>query len=270
MRVAVFDNRGIGASSVPADRRQYTTDAMAQDALAVMDHLGWSRAHVVGHSMGGMIASRLALEAPGRVASLTLVSVTGGGSQAIPLHCGALCNAVRGALCTGPRSRAAVDLAFHFTPRLLQTKDPVTGRHVRDELMAQYIAHSKASGGQSKAGQAGHMHAVMTHRLLAEELERLAAGPFPIKVIHGTGDILAAPRHAARLAARLRCPLVLLEGAHFITRDCAAEINDELLASIESSQRGQRQARTVHPAADLATVGGLWSLFLGCFCCCCA
>lgn len=34
--MAVFDNRGIGASSVPADRRQYTTDAMAQDALAVM------------------------------------------------------------------------------------------------------------------------------------------------------------------------------------------------------------------------------------------
>ncbi len=50
------------------------------------------------------------------------------------------------------------------------------------------------------------------------------AGPFPIKVIHGTGDILAAPRHAARLAARLRCPLVLLEGAHFITRDCATEV----------------------------------------------
>lgn len=52
----------------------------------------------------------------------------------------------------------------------------------------------------------------------------IPAGPFPIKVIHGTGDILAAPRHAARLAARLRCPLVLLEGAHFITRDCAAEV----------------------------------------------
>ncbi len=38
--MAVFDNRGIGASSVPADRRQYTTDAMAQDALAVMVGLG--------------------------------------------------------------------------------------------------------------------------------------------------------------------------------------------------------------------------------------
>ncbi len=66
----------------------------------------------------------------------------GGGSQAIPLHCGALCNAVRGALCTGPRSRAAVDLAFHFTPRLLHTK--VAGRlaaqHVRTpwSLLAAY------------------------------------------------------------------------------------------------------------------------------------
>lgn len=61
-----------------------------------------------------------------RAACVRLCGSAGGGSQAIPLHCGALCNAVRGALCTGPRSRAAVDLAFHFTPRLLQTK--VAGR----------------------------------------------------------------------------------------------------------------------------------------------
>ena len=52
--------------------------------LHVQDHVGWSRVHVVGHSMGGMIATRLAALAPHRVASLTLVSATAGGTQAIP------------------------------------------------------------------------------------------------------------------------------------------------------------------------------------------
>eukprot|EP00198_Chlamydomonas_reinhardtii_P008059 XP_001697396.1 predicted protein [Chlamydomonas reinhardtii] len=54
------------------------------------DALGWARAHVVGHSMGAMIGCRLALTAPERLASLTLVSATGGGSEAIPTNCTAI------------------------------------------------------------------------------------------------------------------------------------------------------------------------------------
>ena len=49
------------------------------------DHLRWERAHIVGHSMGGMIAMRLALLAPQRVRSLSVLSVTGGGWQSLPL-----------------------------------------------------------------------------------------------------------------------------------------------------------------------------------------
>ena len=49
------------------------------------EHLGWSReVHVVGHSMGAMIATRLAALAPGKLASLTLISTTSGGFQIIP------------------------------------------------------------------------------------------------------------------------------------------------------------------------------------------
>ncbi|GKC98054.1 alpha/beta hydrolase fold-1, partial [Tanacetum coccineum] len=57
---------------------------MAKDAIAVMDHLGWKKAHVFGHSMGGMIASKLAALFPDRVMSLALLNVTGGGYDCLP------------------------------------------------------------------------------------------------------------------------------------------------------------------------------------------
>jgi pimeloyl-ACP methyl ester carboxylesterase len=52
--------------------------------LAKQDHLGWGRVHLVGHSMGSMIAEKVAVLQPSRVESLLLISATGGGFQAIP------------------------------------------------------------------------------------------------------------------------------------------------------------------------------------------
>ena len=50
----------------------------------VQTHLGWDAAHIVGHSMGGMIAMKLAVQSPQRVCSLSIVSATGGGWQSLP------------------------------------------------------------------------------------------------------------------------------------------------------------------------------------------
>jgi aminoacrylate hydrolase len=75
----VFDNRGIGASRGHTDG--LTVDVMARDALAVLDALGLHRAHVVGHSLGGVIAQRVALLRPERVLSLSLLCTFAGGND---------------------------------------------------------------------------------------------------------------------------------------------------------------------------------------------
>jgi 3-oxoadipate enol-lactonase len=69
--VITFDNRGIGASTI--EDGLLTVEAMANDALAILEAEGIDRCHVVGHSMGGLIAMQLALTAPAGVSSLALL-----------------------------------------------------------------------------------------------------------------------------------------------------------------------------------------------------
>jgi 3-oxoadipate enol-lactonase len=73
-----FDNRDVGQSSQATD--DYSTADMAQDVLALADHLGLESFHLLGISLGGMVSQQVALTAPERVRSLTL-AVTHGGVQ---------------------------------------------------------------------------------------------------------------------------------------------------------------------------------------------
>jgi len=71
-RVVRFDMRGSGRSHVPPPGFAWSLDMLAADVLAVADASGTARFHVVGESMGGTIALKVALDHPERVASLTV------------------------------------------------------------------------------------------------------------------------------------------------------------------------------------------------------
>jgi pimeloyl-ACP methyl ester carboxylesterase len=81
-RVILFDNRGTGNSS-PV-RSRLTMAGMADDALTVLDEADVDSAHVVGASMGGMIAQHIALDHRDRVTSLVLACTTPGGGSGMP------------------------------------------------------------------------------------------------------------------------------------------------------------------------------------------
>jgi pimeloyl-ACP methyl ester carboxylesterase len=72
------DHRGHGSSSQPPDEGAYSLATMAADTFALADDLGWARFALLGHSMGGMVAQVMALQAPERIGRLVLMDTSHG------------------------------------------------------------------------------------------------------------------------------------------------------------------------------------------------
>jgi pimeloyl-ACP methyl ester carboxylesterase len=76
-RTLALDNRGHGESDRPHDPSAYGRGRMAADVLALIDHVGLRRVHLVGYSMGAHVALAVALQAPGRIDHLVLGGIGG-------------------------------------------------------------------------------------------------------------------------------------------------------------------------------------------------
>ncbi len=86
LEVLVHDQRGLGRTEIPSG--SYSMEDYAADALALLDHVGWSSCRVVGVSFGGMVAQEFAVTNPDRVERLVLACTSpgGAGGSSYPLH----------------------------------------------------------------------------------------------------------------------------------------------------------------------------------------
>ena len=96
-KVITLDLRGIGASKVPCTWTTSVFD-MAEDIVAVLDHLGLADAHIMGVSLGGMVTLALGLAEPARCRSLIVVNTSIAGQRTLRITPRALRTLVTGAM----------------------------------------------------------------------------------------------------------------------------------------------------------------------------
>jgi len=185
-RLVLIDNRGTGRSDRP--RGSFTVADMAADVVAVLDAAGIGRAHVLGASLGGMVAQEMAITCPERVDGLVLACTTPGWPSGYPM----------------PAASVRLIAATHATPAGAalrpHTENALSARTVRDrpELVDRLVELQRVrlpdAGTLSAQATAGARYA--GHRRQARIRARTL-------VMHGGADTVVDPRNARLLADRI-------------------------------------------------------------------
>jgi len=217
-RVITLDNRGVGNSDKPPG--PYSTRMMADDTLGLMDLLGIEKAHILGVSMGGMIAQELAINCPQRVMKLVLA-------------------------CTYARQdEMSGDTLEHRKFLRLTPKQQVSAivSQAFGKPFYRFIFGLLARvqinlvGSSSTVGIAGQSEACRTHNTL----DRLSLITAPTLVIVGTADRVINPVSSELIAGRIpNAKLVRIEGgSHCFSFEMKNEFNREVLNFLKSDALG--------------------------------
>ncbi|MBN1531282.1 MAG: alpha/beta hydrolase [Spirochaetes bacterium] len=234
-RVIRYDHRGVGIS----DRIDgpCTLEDMAKDAVAVLDAAGVEKAHVIGISMGGMIAQRLAISYPGRVRSMTSMSSSGYfNDPALPRGEGSVQGDIvrlylRYAILGGERGMARFAAGFM---RLLQG-----GRdHEPDlrEIAGSTLYEMRRRRGFNPEASRQHSAAIAASGSRYGELGRIRV---PVLVIHGTQDPIIPLGHTEKYSAMIPgARLLVVDGmGHLIEREHAPVLLREIQELLRRSDR---------------------------------
>jgi pimeloyl-ACP methyl ester carboxylesterase len=219
-RVIRFDNRDIGKSSRLSGGKRltalellklrflkipvaapYTLRDMAEDVIGLMDALHITSAHVVGASMGGMIAQEIAISFPQRVRSLTsIMSTTGNPKVPPPTR-----EATAMLLAPPPSTKEEYFARYAQTWKILRV-----GSFPEDEALDRARAERTFERGLNPAGAGRQLRAILAS---GSRKERLRSVKAPTLVIHGTVDPLVRPEGGKDTAASISgAKLLMIEG----------------------------------------------------------
>jgi 3-oxoadipate enol-lactonase len=177
-----LDNRGVGRSDVPAG--PYPISLMASDAVAVLDAAGVDSAHVIGMSMGGMIAQEFALQYPKRVLSLILGCTASGGPHAVQAQPEVLQILTR-------RSMDPEEAARAINPFIYDANTPLKRIDEDMKIRMQWIP--------TVDGYMAQLHGIIAW----EAYSRISQITAPTLLIHGESDRLIPSANAKLIAERI-------------------------------------------------------------------
>ena len=231
--VVRFDQRDTGrSSSFDFETSPYTLSDLAADVAGLMDALGTSSAHVLGVSMGGMVAQTLAIEHPQRLRSLTIVNSTPSGvdapngigrnaPDALPPPAHRVLEATMAQL-RPPKTRADAIAAVVSTYRVL-----AGSRFPFDEETQRAIATTEYDRARDFAKRDNHA------RVLGKTGDRrsaLAKLRVPTLVLHGQEDPMLPLAHGMATADAIPdARLVVYEG---VGHEMPAPLRDEMLDAV--------------------------------------
>ena len=177
-QVLCFDHYGVGHSKGKPANHMST---FAEDCLNLMRHVGWDQAHVIGVSMGGMIAQHMALQSPDSVASLTLLVTHAGGIKAMIPPFKGLPLFLRAQLASSPSKRVEALME-------LLIPDEIRSQRPRRELLAGLSQDFTPK--PPAATRARHFWAIFRHDIR----KRLSEINCPTLIVKAGHDLLVNPK----------------------------------------------------------------------------
>ncbi|OWZ16138.1 Serine protease [Phytophthora megakarya] len=226
LKILTLDNRGVGHTDAPWGK--YSTSGMAQDTLALLDVIGWKTAHIAGVSMGGMISQEIALAAPERVQSLSLL-VTSPGSFTPDLSA---YPAILTTLVSSDQDKVThAILSFLYPEAFLATKNGDNGT-MRDVLFKYHKEVAATLGAPSSSGALGQTAALVLHSVSDKKLTKIRDQGFPILIVGAQQDQCINVSHALhfeKILASDHTKFVLYEDAG---HGCFLQHIDEVAGNI--------------------------------------
>ncbi|KAI8459796.1 Alpha/Beta hydrolase protein, partial [Phakopsora pachyrhizi] len=232
--VLVFDNRGVGNSETGV-REKYKTSEMAKDALELLNFLGWDKErslHIIGVSMGGMIAQELCLLIPERVRSVAFVSTKAGDKFDLPPLSGLymLSRLITGTVTEEQRIEYFLNCLF---PQHFLDQPHSEGFTQREHYRRIFTRRFKTVRPQTTAGRLGQLGAALGHSCSVFKLKWMNEKLHPAKilVIGGDEDKLINPVRIYELHDFLSgSELVMIKGAGHAL---GAQVKDQFNETIE-------------------------------------